>query len=69
MSGKKTFTGKLHGNRPLSEEELAAMEVSEDKRLRESGIDPNGDPIAIMMEVRRRYKALKEAESKAKKED
>ena len=31
------------------------MEISEDKRLRESGIDPDGDPIDIMYEVRLRY--------------
>jgi hypothetical protein len=31
------------------------MEISEDKRLREVGIDPNGDPIEIMKQVRLRY--------------
>ncbi len=38
-------------------EEILGMEISEDKRLRESGIDPDGDPIEIMMEVRRRCEA------------
>jgi hypothetical protein len=36
------------------EEEILAMEISDDRRLREMGIDPDGDPIEIMMEVRRR---------------
>ena len=34
------------------------MEISEDKRLREVGIDPDGDPVEIMVEVRRRYDRL-----------
>jgi hypothetical protein len=33
------------------------MEISEDKRLRESGIEPDGDPLHIMKQVR-----LREAE-------
>jgi len=37
-----------------SDEEILAMEISEDKRLREVGIDPNGDPIEIMNQVRAR---------------
>ena len=37
-----------------SDEEILAMEISEDKRLREIGIDPDGDPIDIMMEIHRR---------------
>jgi hypothetical protein len=37
-----------------SDEEILAMEISEDSRLRESGIDPNGDPIDIMTQVRLR---------------
>ncbi len=69
MDDKKTFAGQLHKKRPLGAEELTAMEESEDKRLRESGIDPNGDPVEIMMEVRRRHKALKDAESADKKEE
>jgi hypothetical protein len=36
-----------------SDEEILAMEIFEDRRLREMGIDPDGDPIDIMMEVRR----------------
>jgi hypothetical protein len=31
-------------NRP-TREEILAMEISEDKRLREVGIDPDGDPV------------------------
>lgn len=37
-----------------SAEEILSMEISEDRRLRESGIDPNGDPIEIMKQVRLR---------------
>jgi hypothetical protein len=33
----------------ISEEELAQFEVSEDKRLREMGIDPDGDQAEIML--------------------
>jgi hypothetical protein len=38
-------------------EEILAMEIFEDKRLRESGIDPNGDPLDIMKQVRLRHEA------------
>jgi hypothetical protein len=41
-----------------SDEEILAMEISEDKRLREVGIDPDGDPVEMMVEVRRRYDQL-----------
>ena len=41
-----------------SDEEILAMEIWEDKRLREVGIDPDGDPVEIMVEVRRRYDKL-----------
>jgi hypothetical protein len=37
-----------------SDEEVLAMEISEHKRLREVGIDPNGDPVEIMTQVRLR---------------
>ena len=47
-------------DRRLSEKEITAFEVSEDRRLREMGIDPDGDPIDIMMEVRRRALAREE---------
>jgi len=33
----------------ISDEELAQFEVSEDKRLRETGIDPDGDQAEIML--------------------
>ena len=46
-----------------SEEEILAMEISEDRRLREMGIDPEGDPIDIMMEVRRRVKQRRKAQA------
>ena len=38
----------------ISDEEVLALEISEDKRLREVGIDPNGDPVEIMTQVRLR---------------
>jgi hypothetical protein len=41
------------------------MEVSEDKRLREMGIDPNGDSIDIMMEVRRQAEQYRREEEEA----
>jgi hypothetical protein len=41
------------------DEEILAMEISEDKRLRESGIDPDGDPIDIMKQVRLRMEKRK----------
>ena len=41
-----------------SDGEILAMEISEDKRLREVGIDPDSDPVEIMVEVRRRYDKL-----------
>jgi hypothetical protein len=46
----------MEGNKPdrPSDEEVLAMEISEDKRLREVGIDPNGDPVEIMRQVRLR---------------
>jgi hypothetical protein len=58
MSRKKTFISKVRKEKPLSREEISAFEESEDKRLREVGIDPDGDPIMIMMEVMARYEAL-----------
>ncbi len=33
----------------ISDEELAQFEVSEDKRLREMGIDPDGDQAESML--------------------
>lgn len=45
-----------------SEEELLAMEISEDRRLREMGIDPDGDPVEIMLEVRRRAELRRASE-------
>ena len=49
---------RRRGSDYLSDEEILAMEISEDRRLREVGIDPDGDPVEIMVEVRRRYDKL-----------
>jgi Fe2+ transport system protein FeoA len=43
------------------------MEISEDRRLRELGIDPDGDPIEIMMEVRRRALELRRLDAEKAK--
>jgi hypothetical protein len=43
------------------------MEISEDKRLRESGIDPNGDPLDIMKQVRLRYEAWEKRNGRKRK--
>jgi hypothetical protein len=45
------------------------MEISEDKRLRESGIDPDGDPLDIMKQVRLRYERREEEERLREAED
>jgi hypothetical protein len=45
-------------DRPSAEENLS-MEISDDRRLREVGIDPNGDLIGIVTEVARRAGKLK----------
>lgn len=45
------------------------MEISEDKRLVESGIDPNGDPLDIMKQVRLRYEAWEAEERLREAED
>jgi hypothetical protein len=39
----------LNPKRRISDEDLAQFEVSEDKRLREMGIDPDGDQAEIML--------------------
>jgi hypothetical protein len=41
---------------PQDEENLL-YEIAEDRRLREIGIDPNGDSVEIMMELDRRAQA------------
>jgi len=52
-----------------SPEEILSMEISEDKRLRESGIDPDGDPLDIMKQVRLRYERREEEERLREAED
>ena len=52
----------------LSDEELTTFEVSEDRRLREMGIDPDGDPIDIMVEVSRRYKLQQQKNAERRKQ-
>jgi hypothetical protein len=49
-----------HRNDELSEEELLALEISEDRRLNRLGIGPDGDPVDIMLEVRRQAQELHE---------
>ena len=56
-------------NRPLSAEELAIMEVSEDRRLIRMGINPDGDPIEIMKKVQKRHRELEEAERKQRERE
>ena len=51
----------------ISDEEVLAMEISEDKRLREVGIDPDGDPIEIMKQVRLRMEKRRRRGSGRKK--
>jgi hypothetical protein len=41
-------------NQAIDEENLA-FEIAEDNKLRSIGIDPNGDPVEIMVELDRRY--------------
>jgi len=40
-------------NRAHQDEENLALEIAEDKRLLRLGIDPDGDPIQIMLQVHR----------------
>jgi hypothetical protein len=63
----KSFAGlreKLAASRPDRDEETALMEVSEDRRLLRLGIDPDGDPVDIMLDVEARYRELKASEKK-----
>lgn len=50
----------------LPEYTAEAYEEMENKRLIRLGIDPDGDPVEIMMEVDRRYKELQEKERQRK---
>jgi hypothetical protein len=71
----KKFADKLKKKKPLSEENLA-LEMAEDAKLRSIGIDPDSNPIDIMIELDRRMEeyrkqraiedALEEAENNSK---
>jgi hypothetical protein len=49
MNEKNASLTPVNPKHRLSDEELAQFEVSEDKRLREMGIDPDGDQAEIML--------------------
>jgi hypothetical protein len=49
MGENKASLTLANPRRRISDEELAQLEVSEDKRLREMGIDPDGDQTEIML--------------------
>lgn len=51
----------------INDEELTLMEVSEDRRLREIGIDPEQDPIDILIQLQARIDAREAKEKQAKK--
>lgn len=42
----------------ITDSEVLAYELMEDEKLRRLGIDPDGDPIEIMLAIRRRYREL-----------
>jgi hypothetical protein len=50
---------------PLSEEEQLAFKIAEDNRLRCIGINPDGDPVAIMVELELRYQAYRKAQAES----
>ncbi len=53
-----------------SDEERTEHEVFEDRRLNRLGIDPDGDPVDIMLEVRGRAQELrKHQKSPERKQD
>jgi hypothetical protein len=49
MNERNPSLTPVNPKRRISDEELAQFEVSEDKRLREMGIDPDGDQCEIML--------------------
>lgn len=61
MTKKKTFTEKLRKT-AISDEENVLLQVAEDDRLRRSGIDPDGDPLAFLLQHQKLAEELKEAE-------
>ncbi len=63
MSEDSKFIRKLRDGGKMSEEDVA-LAVSEERRLVEMGIDPDGDPIEIMRQVSARYKALHKDDDK-----
>jgi hypothetical protein len=46
-------------DRELTEEELLLFEIAEHSRLRAIGINPDGDPVDIMVELDKRLQAYK----------
>jgi hypothetical protein len=55
-----SFRGKLsQPERWTSQEENMALEISEDKRLIRLGLDPDGNPVQLMLAVHRIAEALR----------
>ncbi len=50
MPRKKRFTDTLR-DKKKPDKITAELGISEDKRLRRLGINPDGDPVAIMMQL------------------
>jgi hypothetical protein len=46
--------------RPITEEELLELEISEDRHLRRLGIDPGQDPFTIFIQLKKLRDALKD---------
>jgi len=58
--------------RPLTEDELLALDISENRRLKELGIDPDADPLDIYLELESRKEArdaLKRDAKEKRKDD
>ena len=51
------FTDKIKPPKKIDEEQLN-LEIRENRRLKEMGIDPESDPIDIMNEIARQYNEL-----------
>jgi len=54
-------------NKPMTSQRLAVFEVSEGRRLREMGLDPDGDPVANMLAVEKLFEGFEEKRRLAKK--
>jgi hypothetical protein len=50
---------------PLGDEERLAFEIAEDNRLRSIGINPDGDPVTIMVELELRCQAYRKARAES----